>query len=165
MTNTYIGIDPSKHMGIVALNGKEHYHEAIHDTTFDGRKTNPFNLLTYLGALIHSSQGGEGDTVYVGVEKPPFSRSPKGYTILYSQAKRNGIIQLACLMYGAEYHEVPVVTWKRIIVGKGTASKADVVAHVQLKMGITYPTGTPQDAYDAACVAEWMKRTVEEGVE
>ena len=56
---------------------------------------------------------------------------------------------------GTPFASVDNRVWKKIIIGKGNASKSDIMAFAKSKWGDIFPE---QDYADAACIALWRKR-------
>ena len=56
---------------------------------------------------------------------------------------------------GTPFASVDNRAWKKVIVGKGNASKSDIMAFAISKWGDVFPE---QDYADAACIALWRKR-------
>ena len=56
---------------------------------------------------------------------------------------------------GTPFASVDNRAWKKVIIGKGNASKSDIMAFAITKWGDQFPE---QDYADAACIALWRKR-------
>jgi len=56
---------------------------------------------------------------------------------------------------GTPFASVDNRAWKKVIIGKGNASKSDIMAFAVSKWGDQFPE---QDYADAACIALWRKR-------
>ena len=56
---------------------------------------------------------------------------------------------------GTPFASVDNRAWKKVIIGKGNASKSDIMAFAISKWGDQFPE---QDYADAACIALWRKR-------
>jgi Holliday junction resolvasome RuvABC endonuclease subunit len=56
---------------------------------------------------------------------------------------------------GISFAAVDNNTWKRQVIGKGNAKKADIMAFAVAKWGEVFPE---QDYADAACIALWRKK-------
>jgi len=56
---------------------------------------------------------------------------------------------------GTPFASVENRAWKKVIIGKGNASKSDIMAFAVSKWGDQFPE---QDYADAACIALWRKR-------
>ena len=68
---------------------------------------------------------------------------------------------VACAKYALHRAGLSIVpvdnrSWKKTIVGKGNAKKSDIMIHAKKVWGDVF---TEQDFADAACVAEWRRKT------
>ena len=69
-----------------------------------------------------------------------------------------GAVWFSLLNRGIEAVRVDNKHWKKIIVGKGNASKTDIKNYAIDKWGDIFPE---QDYADAACIALWNKRRLD----
>ena len=96
--------------------------------------------------------------VQAAVEAAIYIQNPKATIAIASVA---GLARFACHMNGFECEFVDNTKWKRDILGKGNASKVEIKEFAVDKWGAEkFPE---QDFADAACIALWKKRRIENG--
>ena len=69
-----------------------------------------------------------------------------------------GAVWLALLNVGIPSILIDNRRWKKVILGKGNASKIDIKNYAIAKWGDRFPE---QDYADAACIALWNKRRLD----
>jgi len=94
---------------------------------------------------------------FSAVEAAIFIQNPKT-TIAIAHVV--GAVWLALLNVGIPSILIDNRRWKKIIVGKGNASKIDIKNYAIAKWGDRFPE---QDYADAACIALWNKRRLDNG--
>tara|TARA_R100001377_G_scaffold74226_1_gene50426 strand:+ start:676 stop:993 length:318 start_codon:yes stop_codon:yes gene_type:complete len=99
-----------------------------------------------LGALPTLVEGGT-----VAIEKPLYFRNPHS-TISISEVV--GAVKEILELAGIPYKVVDNKTWKKEVVGTGSASKDDILKYANEYF---YSEFEEQDWADAACIAEWSK--------
>jgi Holliday junction resolvasome RuvABC endonuclease subunit len=104
------------------------------------------------------------DALWVFVEHPLVGRAGAHATIV--QAQVQGVVLAEAIKAGAKAaYTVNVSSWKKTVVGNGSATKD----HVAAWLAETHPVlaalaGTDQDLVDAACVALYGYDVIERGV-
>ena len=86
------------------------------------------------------------------VEESIYIQNPRTTVQLASVV---GCVKFGCYYHGFELTGVDNKSWKKIIVGSGNASKADIMAFAIEKWGDVFEE---QDFADAACIALWGLR-------
>jgi len=66
-----------------------------------------------------------------------------------------GGVHTCCVLSGIETFLIHLATWKKEVIGRGNATKSDILEFAIEKWGNKFPE---QDYADAACVALWNKR-------
>lgn len=137
---------------------------------------NRFHLVRSSGELIEASitKGGPDERrAYLHRQaRSAFSTLPKGARVFCEEpiSLQNGettrILGLAAgaiwaahLYYDLFWFWVNISTWKREVIGKGNASKADVAAYWN-KQGIYCES---QDEYDARTIARYGEKAIGDG--
>lgn len=95
---------------------------------------------------------------WVWIETPILGPSPKA---LRDQAQVVGFIRARLMSLHIPHGLVDNQTWKKGLLGDGHVSKEEIAAYAQAILRL--PTGLPQDAYDAACIAAWGYQNVPKG--
>jgi len=98
-----------------------------------------------------------GTIIKATVEAPIYIQNPKATIAIASVA---GLVRFTCFLSGITCEYLDNTKWKRDIVGKGNASKAEIKEYAIHKWGDVFPE---QDYADAACIALWNKRRYENG--
>ena len=98
-----------------------------------------------------------GSTIQAAVEAPIYIQNPKATIAIASVA---GLVRFICFLSGIKCEYSDNTKWKRDIIGKGNASKAEIKEYAVNKWGDVFPE---QDYADAACIALWNKRRYENG--
>ena len=94
---------------------------------------------------------------FSAVEAAIFIQNPKT-TIAIAHVV--GAVWLALLNVGIPSILIDNRRWKKFILGKGNASKIDIKNYAIAKWGDRFPE---QDYADAACIALWNKRRLDNG--
>ena len=66
-----------------------------------------------------------------------------------------GAVWLSLLKRGIQTTRIENTKWKKVILGKGNASKIDIMNYAIDKWGNVFPE---QDFADASCIALWTNR-------
>jgi Holliday junction resolvasome RuvABC endonuclease subunit len=104
------------------------------------------DLAKGLGVLPGLVVGGT-----VAIEKPLYFRNPHS-TISISEVV--GAVKEVLELANISYKVVDNKTWKKEVVGTGSASKDEILAYATKYF---YSEFEEQDWADAACIAEWSK--------
>lgn len=140
------GIDAdTKSIQIVVLDGVTPVIQRIEAA---GRRSE--DRIQALAEGFENTQQIWGDVRWVYVESPIMGVNVKS---LRDQAQVLGIIRSYLWRHGLDHSLVDNGTWKKGILGNGHASKEEITAYAQSVLIV--PSGLPQDAYDAACIAAW----------
>lgn len=91
--------------------------------------------------------------VQAAVEAAIYIQNPKATIAIASVA---GLARFACHVNGVECEFIDNTKWKRDIIGKGNASKAEIKKFAIDTWG--EERFSEQDFADAACIALWKKR-------
>jgi len=83
------------------------------------------------------------------VEESIYIQNPRTTVQLASVV---GCVKFGCYYNGLQLTSVDNKSWKKVIVGSGNASKADIMAFAISKWGDVFEE---QDFADAACIALW----------
>ena len=86
------------------------------------------------------------------VEESIYIQNPRTTVQLASVV---GCVKFGCYYHGFELTGVDNKSWKKVIIGSGNASKADIMAFAIEKWGDVFDE---QDFADAACIALWGLR-------
>lgn len=101
-----------------------------------------------------------GYKVVLYIEEPVVGRGGAYATI--KQSKVHGACIAGATAAGAHCAAVNVSTWKKIVVGKGNASKVQVAQYVRKQWRILSKLAGPdQDLIDAGCIYSYARRQVE----
>ncbi len=111
-----------------------------------------------LAAGLEESSSIWQEVRWVYIETPVMGVNAKA---LRDQAQVVGIIRSFLWRHGLDNSMVDNGTWKKGVLGNGHASKEEIAAYAQKMLKV--PTGQPQDAYDAACIAAWGYNNVPAG--
>lgn len=95
---------------------------------------------------------------WVWIEAPIFVHNHKS---LRDQAQVVGFIRARFMSLHVPHGLVDNETWKKGLLGNGHATKEEIAAYATAILQL--PTGLPQDAYDAACIAAWGLQNVPKG--
>ena len=87
------------------------------------------------------------------VEAAIYIQNPKATIAIASVA---GLVRFSCHFNSIDCEFIDNTKWKRDILGKGNASKAEIKAFAVEKWG--FERFPEQDFADAACIALWKKR-------
>lgn len=140
------GIDPdTKAIQIVVLDDAG---PVIHRIEAPGRRAE--DRIQALAAGFENTQQVWGGVQWVYIESPVMGVNVKS---LRDQAQVLGIIRSFLWRHGLDNSLVDSGTWKKGVLGNGHASKEEIAAYAQKILKV--PSGQPQDAYDAACIAAW----------
>ena len=91
--------------------------------------------------------------IKAAVEAAIYIQNPRATIAIASVA---GLARFSCHFNNIECEFLDNTKWKRDILGKGNASKAEIKAFAMEKWGVeNFPE---QDFADAACIALWKKR-------
>ncbi len=85
----------------------------------------------------------------IAVERPFFGKNASSALVV---GMARGVALLSAAEAGLGVHEYPPATVKKAVVGRGSASKAQVAAMVRVILGLAV-TPTPSDVTDALAVA------------
>lgn len=100
------------------------------------------------------------DDVYVYIEYPVMGRGGPGSTI--PQALINGALQAGAFKAGAKVFSVNNAHCKKVVIGKGNATKDDIRAWVKKAWPALYEQiGKDQDLCDSAMIYVYGKKVVE----
>jgi len=99
----------------------------------------------------------KGSTIQATVEAPIYIQNPRATISIASVV---GLVRFICFLNGIKCEHLDNTKWKRDIIGKGNASKAEIKEFAIAKWGEVFPE---QDYADAACIALWNKRRYENG--
>ena len=154
-----IGIDPSsvKLAAVVCRVGDE-VNAEIHVKRLPKTKPEACALaVEWARTLVELA---ESDDVYVYIEYPVLGRGGPGSTI--PQALINGALQAGAHMAGGKVFSVNNAHCKKVVIGKGNASKDDIKAWVRKAWpGLYEKIGKDQDLCDSAMIYVYGKRVVE----
>lgn len=149
----YLGIDPATttRIGFCAIDGDTIWHESVKDTMY--LKRTEFNLYKHVQMILYSFREHK---VHVAIEKPC-----NRYNAIYAIGKQTGVIELAMhdSPVDCEMHYVYNTSWKKQVVGKGDAEKADTIAFVKETTGLDMD----EHSADAYCLAMYIKQIKESG--
>ena len=75
----------------------------------------------------------------------------------------SGAVAAGIYRLGLRVLFVPVASWKKVVVGKGNATKEEVAAHVRKADRRFHAAASgDQDLFDAWCISDWCRRTTAE---
>ena len=92
--------------------------------------------------------------LWVAVEAPIFIQNPRTTMQIASVVYATKFI---CALHKLGYHLVQNKTWKKYTVGKGNASKSDILEYANIFWQTAF---AEQDWADAACVALWCRNEI-----
>jgi Holliday junction resolvasome RuvABC endonuclease subunit len=154
-----IGIDPSSvKLAAVICEAGDEPNATIHVQRLPTDKPEAcVAALEWVRTLVELA--GSND-VHVYIEYPVMGRGGPGSTI--PQALINGALQAGAKMAGAKVYSVNNAHCKKVVVGKGNASKDDIKAWVKKAWpGLYEKIGKDQDLCDSAMIYVYGKRVVE----
>jgi Holliday junction resolvasome RuvABC endonuclease subunit len=88
------------------------------------------------------------------VEVPVLGRNAKA---LRDQAAVVGMIRYWLWDQGIDHSMVDNTVWKKGVLGSGNAAKEEIAAYAQKVLKVL--DGVPQDVFDAACVAQYGRKS------
>lgn len=152
MSMTALGIDPSTQK--IAVSGLDESGEVSHQVFRVPDDVVGARRLRYIRTLLHVELKQWQDVAVIVVEIPwaPRARGTS-FALLASAAVLMESAQAA--HHGAVVLDLQTAVWKELSIGRGGASKEDVMAHA-LGLGLEVDD---QDAADALCMAQagWVK--------
>jgi len=155
MDSYYLGLDcSSKAVHGVIINKEGQLQETLKwasktpdfDTRFVDFLT---NFYEELGIIIERHT-----PLWVAVEAPIFIQNPKTTMQIASVVYTTKFI---CSLYNLDCSLVQNKTWKKYTVGRGNASKSDILEYANIFWQTTF---AEQDWADAACVALWCRNEI-----
>jgi Holliday junction resolvasome RuvABC endonuclease subunit len=149
----YIGIDYGVRTAHIAVLNADSYYV----TTVMVAKTHRQRELEELHSLVKAVLHVEGKAL-VYVESPVLA-GVRNLQVLISMSQAHSQILTAALPSIVE--SVAVASWKKAIVGKGNATKAEVAAYLKLYYPDLHDQCKSQDHIDATCIALYGKQSLE----
>jgi len=174
-TPVVLGIDPqSKRLGLALVEFEPPFRALWADTVSISDKTSGLWQYQQIGAALRNVpatlwvwdgkayQSTASEIVRVGIELPPYVNNRavfRGLSIVYG-------------LVGAECHrrwpwapqiDCDVQSWKRVVLGKGGASKAEVMEWACSQYPYGGPVISSQDSADALAIATYAAGVVLEG--
>lgn len=164
-----VGIDPSsRKLAAVATQG----NNILKTSTYDLPEKRPYETCSmafyWIHVLVHDLRGIDPwapepratNRVYVFMEAPVLA--PKaGAGSLIPQAQVSGVILAACGSQDVPAELVYIQDWKKLIVGNGNASKAEVALWCRKHWRILYRlVNGDQDLIDAGAINRYGARMV-----
>lgn len=115
-----------------------------------------------LRALLHESTLAymKGRKVRLTVVEAAWAKPTKGIRVGMRLAMMSSVLALAAGRAGSSVLEVPPGSWKKELIGNGSASKEVITAWLEAEHGALLPGATSQDVRDAACLALYAQRTL-----
>jgi hypothetical protein len=150
--SVFAGIDLNSFVVDIVLLDEDTYEARWIRRRIDaGRKADAFDRCRRLRDILPPrTSWADSGVLAIGIEKP-MAHNPRG---IVPQIRVQGAL-LACLPTEITIYEFVPATWKSLALGHGHASKAD--GSVWASKHVRWPVGQqhlPQDAVDAACIAE-----------
>jgi Holliday junction resolvasome RuvABC endonuclease subunit len=164
MTDTILGFDlSSRKLAMTGIQGDDHFVR-----TWEAPKKEKDRAKVIAGFIdpltelftTHSTTKGD---LWVFVEHPLRGRAGVHATIV--QAQVQGLVLGLAVQYGAHgaYH-VNVTTWKKAVVGNGSADKERVRTWLATHQPVLAAlAGDDQDLVDASCVALYGRSVIGRG--
>ncbi len=98
--------------------------------------------------------------VKLTVVEAAWAKPTKGIRVGMRLAMMSSVLALAANRAGSSVLEVPPGSWKKELIGNGSASKEVITAWLEAEHGAFLPGATSQDVRDAACLAIYAQCTL-----